>query len=580
MMATDPVNEFETFIRQELLLKLLQSLQAVAADDGYPKLREGKPRPIRDKLPPSFTRVPIENERKHIDQDQVGINFNTKTTEPRENTEMATTESDHKATELENTRNEVLANLARLGKIQTGDDALIYEGTRFVLPTSMQGQNLSVAIKYLRSYEEQMEAEFNFARTFNYRPWDGANAFQRAMVRVFGTSGVGKTIPGNFFTPDRKPEYITVADSATTTTQVPWGLVYFAPLNASFYLNGKKTRELGQVFVINVEAPRKYRAHIDAFLQVVQDELENNSLYRGKAFTGGDEPVFLDTTDIDPNRVIYTDDVLVQLETNLWSALRYSPAMRAAGVPVGRKVLVEGPYGTGKTLAGQLTAREAVNNGWTFIINRPGKDNLTDTLKTAQLYAPAVVWFEDIDIVAEGSSEEQVSALLDSLDGIATKGLEVVAGFTTNHVSKIQKGVLRPGRIDAVIHIGALDDAAMTKLIKASLSADLIGDVDFPTVVKAFAGFLPAFAREATDRAVRYSMVRGAGTPIPVNTADLVNAANGLRPQLALMEEAHEGIKRSSLAEEFKTLVRQGIDKVGVVDYDDDQIYTLSNGNK
>jgi ATPase family associated with various cellular activities (AAA) len=501
-------------------------------------------------------------------------------TEPRENI-MAINPTDPQATELERVRTEVLDNLARLGQIQTGDDALVYEGTRFVLPTSMSGQSLSVAVDYLRQYERQMEAEFSFTRNFNYRPWDGANAFQRAMKRVFGTTGVGKTIPGNFFSPDRKPEYRTVANSANTTLQVPWGAVSFTPLEATFYLGATKSRELGLLFQINVEAPRRYRAHIDAFLQVVQDELDNNSIYRGQAFTGGDEPVFLDTSDIDPRRVVYTDDVMIQLTTNLWSVLRYTENMRAAGVPLKRSVLVEGPYGTGKTLAGQLTAREAVNNGWTFIINRAGKDDLADTLKTAQLYAPSVVWFEDIDIVAAGKDEEQVSKLLDSLDSITNKGVAVVAGFTTNHVDKIQKGVLRPGRLDAVIHIGALDDAAMEKLIRATLPADLTGNIDFATVVKAFAGFLPAFAKEATDRAIRYSLVRGSGDPLPVETDDLVNAARGLRPQLALMEEANEGVHRDSLAEEFQRLVRQGVDKVSVVDTDDDEVaYRLSNGTK
>jgi transitional endoplasmic reticulum ATPase len=520
----------------------------------------------------------LNNRTERIKRIEPSYETATTATETRENTEMNDSNDTKAPTELDRIRTEVLDNLARLGKVQTGDDALIYEGTKFVLPTTMAGKSLDVAIRYLRDFEEQMNAEFDFSRTFNYRPWDGANAFQRAMLRTFGTTGIGQAIPATLFTREQKPEYITIADSADTTIQIPWGTVRFAPLEATFYLQGTRSKELGILFVLQVEAPRKYRSHIDAFFQVVEDELKSNSIYRGKAFTGGDEPVFMNTGEIDPKRVVYTDDVLTQLTTNLWSVLRYSDRMKAAGVPLKRSVLVEGPYGTGKTMAGQLTAREAVQNGWTFIINRAGKDNLEQTLQTAQLYAPSVVWFEDIDVIAAGKSEEQVSRLLDSLDSITNKGVAVVAGFTTNHVDKIQKGVLRPGRLDAVIHIGALDDAAMEKLIRATLPGDLTGDIDFATVAKAFAGFLPAFAKEATDRAIRYSLVRGEGNPLPVTTDDLVNAAKGLRPQLALMEEAVEGIHRDSLSVELERLFRRAADGVDVIDTDDDSVaYKLAD---
>ena len=143
-----------------------------------------------------------------------------------------------------------------------------------------------------------------------------------------------------------------------------------------------------------------------------------------------EEPTFLDLSKIDPNKVIYSEEVLTQLNTNLWSVLEHTDLMRSYGLPLKRAVLLEGPYGTGKTLAGTLTAKRAVENGWTFILVRPGQDDLFTALKTAQVYAPAVVWFEDIDGLAKGGTDEQISRLLDALDGAQTKGHAVVAGFT------------------------------------------------------------------------------------------------------------------------------------------------------
>lgn len=47
---------------------------------------------------------------------------------------------------------------------------------------------------------------------------------------------------------------------------------------------------------------------------------------------------------------------------------------------------------------------------------------------------------------------------------------------------------------------------------------------------------MPAFVKEAIDRAKRYNMARNGGKLTQLNTDDFVNAAVGLRPQLELME--------------------------------------------
>jgi transitional endoplasmic reticulum ATPase len=469
-------------------------------------------------------------------------------------------------------RDALLATLAKLGGMTVSDDALIYEGTRFVLPANMAG-DIDAAVNYLKDYKEQQTQTFEFGRKFLYRPFDGAAAFQRGMTKLFGTVGIGKST-FDMFGRENKPKYITINTSHDETEQVPWGRVTLSPLEAAFDLYGTNDNTYGNVFYLNVTAPRKHRAHIEAFFRVVEDELKAGSLYRGKAFDGGDEPMFIDTDKLDPRRVVYSDDVLLQLDVNLWTVLRHTDTMRQHGLPLKRGVLIAGPYGTGKTLAGELTAREAVQNGWTFILARP-TDNLENVLQTAQLYSPACVWFEDLDVVAQGHSDRQISSLLDSLDGIRAKGSEVVAAFTTNHEDKIQKGVLRPGRIDAVIRINGLDAAGYERLIRVTLPAELQGDIDFGKVAEAFDGFLPAFAKEAIDRATRYSISRTGGVPDVINTSDLVNAAQGLRPQLELMESAKEGHKVSSLDRALTTAVENAVSGMRHVDSDGDSFSAL-----
>lgn len=488
--------------------------------------------------------------------------------------ELVSTNGNGKAvpTEHERQAQEVLRVLDKLGQHRVGEDGLIFQGTKFVLPETMRGQ-IGTAIRYLVDYEEQQENKFTFSRSYDYRPWDGAAAFQRAMRRVFGSSGIGLTI--KHFFGETPPEFRTINVSATETLSVPWQRVGFSPLEAHFDLGMTRSEDYGIVFQLSASAPRKHRTRIEAFFSIVEEELKTGSIYRGKAFTGGAEPTFLDLNNLPP--VIYSDDVMVQLDTNVWSALRYSDTMRRHRLDLKRAFLVEGPYGTGKTLAGMLTAKEAVANGWTFILARPGKDDLMEVLQTAQLYAPAVVWYEDIDTIAQGQDDMQISRLLDVLDGITNKGTEVLAGFTTNHVDKIQKGVLRPGRLDAVIHVGGLDRQGFERLVRAVVPTDqLASDTDFDRVAEAFDGFLPAFAKEAISRAMRYSISRNHGVLDLINTDDLVNAANGLRPQLEQMERATEGVHKPTLDATFEALMADQVTRQinATMLVDDDGDYT------
>lgn len=490
---------------------------------------------------------------------------------------MASTRSKVVKTEDQKVRAEVLENLSKLGGMVIGDDDVRWEGTGFVFPSSMHGDWDGV-IRYCQDQKEQAEESFAFDRSFRYRPFDGAHAFELAMRRVLGTSGVGKPI--QTFFGSIPPRYITVNVSATETRQVPWGRVQFSPLQADFHVGATTDREYGPVFHLSVQAPRKHRKLIEALFMVVEEELKEHSIYRGKAITGAEEPSFIDTSTIDPDRVIYSRDVMRQLETNMWAVIRYTETLRKTGQEIKRAVLVEGPYGTGKTLAGRLTAKEAVENGWTFILARPGRDDLNQVLGTAQLYAPCVVWYEDIDTVANGENITPISGLLDSLDGITNKGKEILAGFTTNFVERLHKGVLRPGRLDAVIHIGEPTPDVYERLVKVNVPEDILGKVDFPKVAEAFKGFVPAFASEAIARAIRYAMSRNGGVPDTIETEDLVDAANGLRPQLALQERANEGAKMptvdAALHELVDGKVSSLINETKLVDQEGDSYHRLS----
>lgn len=477
-------------------------------------------------------------------------------------------------TESEKAAKAVLAVLEQAGKLRVPSDAIKFDGSAIVLPETFAGPGgIGKAVEYLKKYEADQEKIYQQSREFKYRPWDGANAFNLAMQHVFGTAGLGVTVQTMFGS--NPPQLYTIPTGVGDTTQVPWGKVALDQLSCTFTLDQSYSQDFGPVFVLHAAAPKKFRGHIEVFFDVVEKFLQQRSIYRGKAIDGGDMPNFIDTTRVDESKVVYSEETMRQLDANLYSLVKYANEHRANRLPLKRSVLLEGPYGTGKTLAGMLAAKTCEANGWTFILCRPGRDDLKSVLQTAQLYAPAVVWYEDIDVVAgEGvSNDMQVSKILDMLDSVTTKGTEVLAGFTTNHIAKIQKGVLRPGRLDAVIHIGHLDPAGFEKLVKLTVpTSKLDANVDFQKVSEAMTGFLPAFVTEACQRAVRYNIAANNGKATKIGTADLVNAANGLRPQLELMERAQEGVKTS---EGLDAALSNLLNQTKIMDYDDDERFTL-----
>jgi len=298
--------------------------------------------------------------------------------------------------------------------------------------------------------------------------------------------------------------------------------------------------EGNELFRLSIYGPRYMEAVYRGLMVVVEEELTSASIYRGHAINGKAE--YMDVSTVDTGKLTYSSEVMTQLDANVWSMIQHRDAMKAAGLSMKRTVLLEGPYGSGKTMAAFRTAQLAVENGWTFIYCRPGKDDLEAVLAMATLYMPAVVFFEDIDTASDPTDRDadNVSRLLDMFDGITNKGAELLAIMTTNHADRIHKGMVRPGRLDAIVHIAELDYAGLCRMVRNVIPAALLAVDDYDAVFDAMNGYMPAFVREALDRAIRYSIARGNGVAESITTQDIVEAALGLRSQHDLMDAAAE----------------------------------------
>lgn len=443
-------------------------------------------------------------------------------------------------TQEEQAQESILSILANAGGGKVNDDDLTIEGRKFILPETMDPRG---GIDFLERHIARNETETSFTKTYNYRFNDGCHALDVALKEVFGAAGIGKAIVSFFGS--QPPEMREIRTGLDTTVQVPVGQMDVPMIEGTVTTTMDRHPELGMLFKIDVLTKRKYRSHVEGLFKVVGEVLATQSIYKGKAIDGQDNPEYLDVANLDETKIIFNDSVLRELDASVWSLLEHTDRMKELGVPLKRSVLLEGPYGTGKSSAGFITAKKAIANGWSFILCRPGKDSLDQVMQTARLYQPAVVFFEDIDTLAQSGDSDDVTKLLDLFDGISSKGTELMAVMTTNNVDRIHKGMLRPGRLDSVIHVGELDSGGIERLIRSVVNpVDLDDDVDWSAVADANAGYLPAYIKEGVDRALRYLAI---DDDLLIGTDELVAAAQGLRRQWTLQQEAGEGETMPSL---------------------------------
>lgn len=448
----------------------------------------------------------------------------------------------------------------------TGDEIMFRDDELqlFTLPRDM---TYSRAMEIFEAKRKEQETSTAFRREFHYRPYDGAVATAIVLRARYGMV-MGKAIQTMFG--EQPPQILEVPTGpGGQSVQAPWGRIQIPAIDGGdVYLDSTEHRDYGDIFEITIRAKKRYSKEVEEFFADVAEQLKNGSIYRGKAVCGADELRFIEDLDkFDPQQIVFASGVQNQLDVALFAPLRHPQAYRDEKIPLKRAVLLYGSYGTGKTSVGMMTAKEAVAAGWTFVMARPGRDRVEDVLTTARLYAPAVVWIEDIDSDTGGATNpKSVSRMLDAFDGITTKGHEIIVAMSTNHIEKVPPGMLRPGRLDYVLEIEGLDRPGTEKLIRVVVApGKLAADVDFDAVHAEMDGFLPAFVRATADRARSFAIHRTGSTSYVLTTADLVNAARSLHPQLKLHQDAAEPPALPTLDRIVRNLVTNGANGMRVV---------------
>jgi len=420
---------------------------------------------------------------------------------------------------------------------QTAGTEIERGGKKILIPENM---TTDAAIEYLTRKRDEEENYFDFSEVFDAFPLDAAHALKVTLENEFGVTITTKKVIQTLFGPmEINCQMVNCQTGPHSHTPVPWGVIVVPGIEGSMETSFAK-KDGRVVMSINGQCKGKHREKLFSFFDDVRKTLRENSIYKGKAIklnfrdSDGDrleigrdphwQPEFIDLASAE--EAIYNQETHDQIEVALLQAIRYTDRLRERGIPVGRKVLLEGDYGTGKTLTAALTAKECVQNDWTFLYVTDVRD-IDQAMDIARQYSPCVVFVEDVDHVND-HGDRTVQVLSTALDGVENKDREVMVVMTTNHVNKIPTILKRPGRMDAIVHVGRPNADTTVRLVEHYAGGVLAVDSedDIKEALEAVAGQSASFVREVVERA-KLSAIRNEDGSIDVH--DLKTAASMMK---------------------------------------------------
>lgn len=416
---------------------------------------------------------------------------------------------------------------------------VVFQGEKITLP---QGMAIPTAITTLQQFAEAQEAAVSLSEGFEVFPWDGAFALRRCLEKRFG-----------FVNFNGREMRVEVAPGVFDA--VPWG-TFDLPDLARFTCS-VEMKEGRWCFRIAAGCRRKAENVVKTIFKDVRDYLNNGgSIYQGKAIKlrleddQGNrlempEPKFIDTREIDVSKLMFNKDVQESIQVSLYTPIARVKDLKAAGLQVKRTVVLGGTYGTGKTLVASAAAKLAVENGVTMLYIKRASE-LAGAIDFIKMYSkPAgMIFCEDIDRgdAAGNTRSVKMDDLLNIIDGIDTKNSNIITVLTTNDANALHPGMLRPGRLDAVIHVTPPDRTTAERILRSYCGDSLNSDADVAPAASLLAGQIPAVLAECVKRAKLAQLsLQEPGEPLaPITGEALFLAAQSMQGQLALLQQRIE----------------------------------------
>ncbi len=202
------------------------------------------------------------------------------------------------------------------------------------------------------------------------------------------------------------------------------------------------------------------------------------------------------------------DEAIEELQ-EIKEFLKEPQKFQAVGAKIPRGVLLYGPPGTGKTLVAKAVAGEAgvpffsiSGSDFVEMFVGVGASRVRDLFEQAKAAAPAIIFVDEIDAVGRhrgagigGGNDEReqtLNQLLVEMDGFDSR-TNVILIAATNRPDILDPALLRPGRFDRQIGVGAPDLIGREQILKVHAKGKPIADdVDLAVIARRTPGFTGA----------------------------------------------------------------------------------------
>jgi cell division protease FtsH len=208
--------------------------------------------------------------------------------------------------------------------------------------------------------------------------------------------------------------------------------------------------------------------------------------------------------------------------------LREPGRFEAIGGRIPKGVLLVGPPGTGKTLLARSIAGEAkapflFASGSDFVemYAGVGASRIRKMFKDARRHPACIIFIDELDAVGRsrgGNSlsheerEQTLNQLLVEMDGFApNQGIVVIAA--TNRPDILDPALLRPGRFDRQVTVGAPDVKGREQILRIHARKVAVGvEVDLRQIARGTPGFSGAELANLVNEAALYAVRSGRQT--------------------------------------------------------------------